>query len=71
MNQEQRGRIFIASVLVVDADAANVREPGILGVINEIDAVAPTYIFWTRQEFHRHGASDDSRNSRKQVAFLH
>jgi len=60
MNKDQRRRLFIAGFLVMDPRAIYAREPGILGVVDEIETVAPIDVARAREQLRSHGAGDNT-----------
>ena len=71
VNQNQWRRLFIASFLKMDPDTIDRREPRILRVIDQVDALRPTDIAWAGQKLSGHGPGDDPLDSRQQITFLH
>ena len=71
MNQDQRRRIFIPGFLVVNARAIDVREPGTLGVVDEVETVAPVDVARAREQPGRYGAGDQPGGSGKEISLLH
>jgi len=68
VNQYHRGRIYVASLLVMNANALDIDEARMLGMKNDIATLVPVGIAWSKQKI----AGDGERCSTcDPVSLLH